>query len=39
MSALEVLSYLTDDTFPTVCLILFGTAAALTAVHRIGGAQ
>ena len=39
MSALEVISYLTDPTFTTVLLLVFGTFGALQAIHRIGGAK
>lgn len=37
MSALEVLSYLTDPVFCTVVVLSVGTFAALTAINRIGG--
>jgi excisionase family DNA binding protein len=39
MSALEVLSYLTDTTFTTVVLLTIGTFAALQFINRIGGAR
>lgn len=39
MSTLEVLSYLTDPTFTTVLLLVFGTFGALQAIHKIGGAK
>jgi hypothetical protein len=39
MSALEVLSYLTDSTFTTVVLLTIGTFAALQFISRIGGAK
>jgi hypothetical protein len=39
MSALEVLSYLTDTTFTTVVLLTVGTFAALQFINRIGGAR
>jgi len=39
MSTIEVLSCLTDSTFTTVVLLVVGTFAALTAIHRIGGAR
>lgn len=39
MTSLEVLSYLTDPTFTTVLLLVFGTFGALQAIHRIGGRQ
>ena len=39
MSALEVLSYLTDTTFTTFVLLTIGTFAALQFINRIGGAK
>jgi hypothetical protein len=39
MSALEVLSYLTDTTFTTVVLLTIGTFAALEIINKIGGAR
>jgi hypothetical protein len=39
MSALEVLSYLTDPVFCTVVLLTIGTFAALQFINRIGGAK
>lgn len=37
MTALEVLSYLTDATFTTVVLLTLGTFLALEAINKIGG--
>jgi hypothetical protein len=39
MSALEVLSYLTDSTFTTVVVLTISTFAALQFIERIGGAK
>jgi hypothetical protein len=39
MSALEVLSYLTDSTFTAVVVLIAGAFAALTAINKIGGAR
>ena len=39
MSALEVLSYLTDTTFTTVVLLTIGTFVALEIINKIGGAR
>lgn len=36
---LEIMSYLTDPTFTAVVVLVVGTFAALTAIHRIGGRQ
>lgn len=37
MTALEVLSYLTDPVFTSVVFITVGTFAALQFINRIGG--
>jgi hypothetical protein len=39
MSALEVLSYLTDHVFCTVVVLAVGTFVALEIINKIGGAR
>jgi hypothetical protein len=39
MSALEVLSYLTDPVFCTVVVLAVGTFIALEAINKMGGAR
>jgi hypothetical protein len=39
MSALEVLSYLTDPVFCTVVVLTVGTFVALEIINKIGGAK
>jgi hypothetical protein len=39
MSALEVLSYLTDPVFCTVVVLSVGTFVALEIINKIGGAR
>jgi hypothetical protein len=38
-TTLEVLSYITDPTFTVVVVLVVGAFAALTAIHKIGGAR
>jgi hypothetical protein len=38
-TTLEVLSHLTDPVFTTVVALVVGAFAALTAIHKIGGAE
>ena len=39
MSALEVLSYLTEPTFTAVVALTVGTFVALELINKIGGAR